>query len=67
MKDVVIPTSLDEDELIPWIQRNREGMARMLKVKAMEQKMREAGYKPTQQEIDSVLYQDGFSFSDRGD
>jgi hypothetical protein len=55
---------LDEDELIPWIQRKREGLNRTLKVKAYEQKMRENGFKPTQDEIDAILYKDGFSFSD---
>jgi hypothetical protein len=64
LKDVVIPTSLDEDELIPWMERKREGMSRMLKVKEFEQKMRDNGHKPTQQEVDAILHSGGFSFSD---
>tara|TARA_R110000737_G_scaffold56892_4_gene81796 strand:+ start:515 stop:1798 length:1284 start_codon:yes stop_codon:yes gene_type:complete len=64
LKDVVLPTDLDEDELIPWVERKREGMRRMLKVKAFEQKMRDNGYKPTKDQIDQILYQGGFSFSD---
>lgn len=64
LKDVVIPTGLNENKLIPWLQRKREGMARMMKVKSHEQKLRKLGLTPTQEEIDKILYHGGFSFSD---
>jgi hypothetical protein len=64
LKDTVIPTSMEEDQLIPWLQNKREGMRRMIKANEMEQKMRAAGFVPTRDEIRAVLLQDGYTFED---
>ena len=65
LKDVVIPTRLDEDELLPWLENKREGLKRALDIEDKNEQLQRAGFSPmTRTEKDAILYADGFQLQD---
>ena len=64
LKDVSIPTKMDEDDLLPYLERKREGLRRAESVEAFVQEMRSQGLQVTDEQKKQILYAGGFSFAD---
>ena len=63
LKDVAIPTGMDEDDLLPYLEKKREGMRRTESVEAFVQEMRSQGLQVTDEQKKQILYADGFKFA----
>jgi hypothetical protein len=65
MINVAIPQSMDEDDLYFWLKKRREGIQRTVEAyRAQQTYMAENGRRMPREEIDAMLYEDGFAFAD---